>query len=119
MILFPDGCKINSSSATSWGNINLDSEWGTKCTTAQWTHLEELGCVFLPAAGYRKEAEVNYAGEGGYYWSSSYRESFLPYESNTTWAHSMYFGSWSMNPTGYDYRYRGYSVRLVREVPSN
>lgn len=115
MILFPDGCKINSSSAT-WGNINSDSGWGTECTTAQWSHLEDLGCVFLPAAGYRKEAEVNYAGEGGYYWSSSHRASFLPYESNTTWAHSMYFGSYSMNPTGYDYRYRGYSVRLVRQV---
>ena len=119
MILFPDGCKINSSSATSWGKINEDSEWGTKCTTAQWTHLEELGCVFLPAAGCRKEAEVEDVGTDGYYWSSSYRESYLPYESNTQWAHNMYFGSWSMNPTGDTYRYRGFSVRLVREVPSN
>ena len=119
MILFPDGCKINSSSATSWGNINLDSEWGTKCTTAQWTHLEELGCVFLPAAGCREEAEVEEVGTDGYYWSSSYRESFMPYESNTEWAHNMYFGSGSMSPTGDTHRYRGFSVRLVREVPSN
>lgn len=119
IILFPDGCKINSSSATSWGpfNTGADTEedsWGTKCTTAQWTHLEELGCVFLPAAGYRDGTGVDEdeVGSYGYYWSSS------PYSSNTD-AHNVYFGSNSVAPGDFYDRYYGFSVRLVRVVPSN
>lgn len=111
IILFPDGCKINSSSAT-WGSFNTeDDSWGTKCTTAQWTHLEELGCVFLPAAGYREGAKVDEVGTHGYYWSSS------PDSSDTDYAHFVYFGSNSVvDPGDYYERYKGYSVRLVREV---
>lgn len=40
MILFPDGVTIANGEATSWGNINSNSSWGTKCTSAQWTALE-------------------------------------------------------------------------------
>lgn len=113
IILFPDGCKINSSSATNWGYFDTDSDWGTKCTTAQWTHLEELGCVFLPAAGYRDGAEVDEdeVGSSGYYWSSS------PYSSDTDCAHNVCFGSGLVAPQDFYDRYYGFSVRLVREVP--
>ena len=113
IILFPDGCKINSSSATTWGAINNSSAYATKCTEAQWTHLEELGCVFLPAAGYRNGAAVPDAGTDGLYWSSS------PNASNAEQAHNVWFGSGIVVPAySYD-RYYGRSVRLVREVPSN
>ena len=119
IILFPDGCKINSSSAKDWGPINTESDWETKCTTAQWTHLEELGCVFLPAAGYRKGAEVGYAGTEGYYWSSSPLASELPDDLNTGSAHNVYFGSGAVvAPRDYYDRYYGFSVRLVRDVPA-
>ncbi len=111
IILFPDGCKINSSSATTWGAINnASNNYTTKCTTAQWSHLEELGCVFLPAAGYRDGTAVTNLGSYGYYWSSS------PYASHGSWAHSVYFSSNGVLPADRSYRDRGHSVRLVREV---
>ena len=113
IILFPDGCKINSSSAT-WGTINDNdnSDWGTKCTTAQWTHLEELGCVFLPAAGTRggANADANSIGEQGVYWSAT------PSPTSGTHAYLVEFFSKSLNPTLDYWRNHGRSVRLVREV---
>ena len=110
MILFPDGCKINSSSATSWGNINSTSTWdnATKCTTSQWTHLEELGCVFLPAAGSRHGSEVNLVGTFGPYWSAT--------PTSGTFANLVEFGSDYLNSTLDYWRDHGRSVRLVREV---
>ncbi len=120
IILFPDGCNINSSSATSWGNINSASTWdnATKCTTSQWTALEAKGCVFLPAAGYRDATTVGLVGSGlvgsyGHYWSSS------PHASNGLYAHIVRIYSNFVAPTDFGNRCSGFSVRLVREVPSN
>ena len=111
IILFPDGCKINSSSATTWGAINNPSNnYTTKCTTAQWSHLEVLGCVFLPAAGYRDGTAVTNLGSYGYYWSSS------PFASHASKAHSVYFSSTAVLRADNNWRDRGHSVRLVREV---
>ena len=110
IILFPDGCKINSSSAT-WGTINGNSAWGTKCTKAQWTHLEELGCVFLPAAGSRHGSEVSYVGTMGCYWSAT------PSPTYGTHAYLVEFSSNNYLNSTLDYwRDHGRSVRLVREV---
>ena len=107
LILFPDGVDIAASEVSTAGIVNLNSAWGTKCTSAQWTALAAKGCVFLPAAGYREGTTVEYAGEKGYYWSSS------PYSSNS--ARNVDFGSSSIswNSTA---RHRGHSVRLVRDV---
>ena len=114
IILFPDGCKINSSSATSWGSINSASTWGTKCTKAQWTHLEGLGCVFLPAACYRMGTTIGSVGTGGRYCSSTADPG------SASVAYQMYFGASSyggtVNFAGGGDRYLGRSVRLVREV---
>ena len=112
VILFPDGCKIFNVSATSWGTINSASTWdsATKCTTAQWTHLEELGCVFLPAAGFREGSDVYIAGTDGFYWSSS------PYVSSVNEAYTVGFNSNDLNPAYDSLRFLGYSVRLVRLV---
>lgn len=108
VILFPDGCRINAGSATTWGAINGSSTWGTKCTTAQWQHLEKLGCVFLPAAGGRNGASVIDGGSGGYYWSST--------AEGEGKAYNVHFGSGSVDPA--DSRLRGYGflVRLVRDI---
>jgi len=118
VILFPDAYThpsgvtdpvgINATDAAGWNGNTYDA--------MAWSKMETAGCVFLPAAGFRDEAEVEYAGSDGYYWSSSHRVSDPPFESDTEFAYNMYFGSWSMNPTGYDHRYRGYSVRLVRDA---
>ena len=114
IILFPDGCNINSSSAT-WGTINDNdnSDWGTKCTTAQWTHLEELGCVFLPAAGSRSGSVVSSMGEQGVYWSAT------PSPTDGRYAYLVEFFKKSLNSTLHYWRNHARSVRLVRDVPSN
>lgn len=108
LILFPDGVDIASSEVTTAGLVNHPSDWGTKCTSAQWTALAAKGCVFLPAAGYREGTTVNEANKG-YYWSSSPSSSFSSDACNVD------FGSYSISWNG-TYRRRGHSVRLVRDV---
>ncbi|MBQ8361847.1 MAG: TIR domain-containing protein [Bacteroidaceae bacterium] len=64
--------------------------------------------IFLPAAGWRDGTSLDYAGERGYYWSST------PCESNTQGAYYLYFDS-SSHDVGCYYRYCGQSVRPVSE----
>lgn len=64
--------------------------------------------IFLPAAGLRYVSSLNYAGELGYYWSST------PNESDSNVAYSLYFNS-SYHYVYWNYRYRGLSVRPVSE----
>ena len=117
IILFPDGVTIASGEATSWGDINLPSAYGTTCTTAQWAALEAKGCVFLPAAGRRHNSTWNtYATtvqiNGGYYWSST--------PDGSDYACSMYFYSGYVNPQTNDcHRFIGRSVRLVQDYEGN
>ena len=110
MILFPDGVTIANNEATTWGDINSASDWGTRCTSAQWTALAAKGCVFLPAAGYRDGASVSEAGSNGYYWSSSANEG---YERSSN---LVSFESNDLNPLDSYYRNYGYSVRLVKDA---
>ena len=113
IILFPDGVTIASGEATSWGDINLPSDYGTKCTIAQWAALEAKGCVFLPAAGRRYTATFDpYATtvqiNGGYYWSST------PDGSDYAW--DFYFWVDNVIPQNNDCpRSIGHSVRLVQD----
>ena len=82
---------------------------GKTYTKAEWTTLEAAGCVFLPAAGKRKDTTVDEVGSLGVYWSST---AYGIYN-----AYSLYFNSSSMLPARvYGARYFGYSVRLVRNV---
>lgn len=62
--------------------------------------------IFLPAAGYRNGVDVNFVGNGGFYWSSSVRNEILAY--------SVLFGSGYLYPQDLNARYYGFSVRLVR-----
>jgi len=110
VILFPDSYThpdgvdaptgINKTDGTSWD--------GNKYSAADWSKMEEAGCVFLPAAGCRKGTTVDSAGSYGGYWSSS------PDGSNAVYAYGVGFGSGDLNPAGGIYRYYGFSVRLVR-----
>ena len=111
IILFPDGVDIASTEVATAGTVNGNSDWATKCTSAQWTALEAKGCVFLPAAGARSDTTVYGASSFGYYWSSS------PNGSNVACAYNVFFDSGDMSPV-YDNGYRdfGCSVRLVYDV---
>ena len=110
VILFPDGVTIAAGEATSWGAINSNNDYGTKCTSAQWTALAAKGCVFLPAAGQRMGTTVNGAGSYGQYWSSS------PYIDNVQGAYYLVFPYLYGEPVDFNQRQMGYSVRLVRNV---
>lgn len=110
IILFPDGVDFSASEFTTLGTVNVNSAWGTKCTSAQWTALAAKGCVFLPAAGGRNGASVNVVGFYGLYWSSS------PYTSSVKVAYGVVFYSGYLYPQDRPYRSNGFSVRLVRAV---
>ena len=98
-----------------------DAEWTelrTKCTWDRTTQNGVNGClvksktngksIFLPAAGYRLDADLLDAGSNGDYWSSSLNTEY-PY---VAWY--VYFESDTVNEYGAD-RYLGYSVRPVWE----
>ena len=76
--------------------------------SANWSTFESAGCVFLPAAGWRSGSSVNSVGSYGAYWSST--------AYGTDYAYYVFFYSDSVNPTSYNGRSSGYSVRLVRPV---
>ncbi len=104
-IMFPDGVTFATDEATTWGTINANSDWTTKCTAAQWTALETKGCVFMPAAGYRTGSEGGGAGDRGRYW--------LATEKGDNSAYSSFFGTASGDSDNDYYRRFGRSVRLV------
>ena len=129
IILFPDdgywGPTTNAAGIT-FGAINGNgtSGWGTQCTTSGWISLENAGCVFLPAAGYRSLSDpddhtweagslhVMEATHWGYYWSTT------PYEGGD-FARAMRFTGTSVGfatsiINGILERSNGGSVRLVR-----
>lgn len=103
--------------------IPTDAEWTelmTKCTWTWVTNYNGSGIngrlvkatngnsIFLPAAGYRSDADLAVAGSLGRYWSSSL------FTSTPLFAWDVYFGS--NNVRRYDdRRNRGLSVRPVSE----
>lgn len=62
--------------------------------------------IFLPAAGYRYDSSLHYAGSDGFYWSSSL------YTGSPLYAYVLYFDSGGVN-WGNGYRDYGRSVRPV------
>ena len=84
------------------------NDWTTNnYTAAEWSQMETVGAVFLPAAGYRYGTEVSDVGSSGSYWSSS------PYDESG--ADGMDFSSDFAFPGGHN-RDNGQSVRLVQEL---
>lgn len=105
LIVFPDNVTIEANKA-SWGDINSASDYNTthtQCTVYQWNALEAKGCVFLPAAGYRRRGtQVISLGDDGRYTSSS--------------NDIMYFRSGTLRTNEGCNKFSGRSVRLVRNV---
>lgn len=87
-------------------NDNNAGHFGDNVYNAnQWSVMESVGAVFLPAAGIRS-SDVNYVGSSGYYWSST------PYDANSSC--NFYFYSFGIGPQEGNGCYHGQSVRLVR-----
>lgn len=109
IILFPDNYTHPSGTGYIAGTYNAASNYTTAVTFEFWMQMENAGCVFLPAAGKRKDTTVDEVGSLGVYWSSTAYGIY--------YAYSLYFNSSSMLPARvYGDRYFGYSVRLVRNV---
>ena len=119
LLIFPDDFSSWPSGAgTEPQTFNTkSSNWnGKNYTVAEFDVLQNNGCVFLPAAGYRygydssnyDKEYVDYVGTDGYYWSASldnYKNSF-----------GLNFYSGNVNPISPATRYWAGSVRLVTEV---
>lgn len=92
---------INSSyTTTTWTTLN--GVYGRKITSKS-----NGNSIFLPAAGYRNDASLNFAGSHGYYWSRSLSTS------NSSGAYCLRFNP-SIISTNHYVRYYGQSVRPVR-----
>ena len=81
---------------------------GADATTDTWEEINDLGIVFLPAAGYRDAKVVNRVGSHTYYWSSS--------SSGSSSAYLLYFSHHDAYPSYSNNRYFGFSVRLVSDA---
>lgn len=112
VILFPDGETFASSEFTTVGSLNTVAAayTTTTCTLDKWQALEEKGCVFLPAAGYRAGTSVHDYGTYGRYWASS------PYTTDAERAYALYFAPNNLSTTTDLGRGSGRSVRLVKDV---
>ena len=77
-------------------------------SAAQWTTLENVGCVFLPATGTRAGTTINGVGSAGSYWASM--------RNNTNNAYNAKFTNAAVTPGNTNTRYIGCAVRLVADT---
>ena len=108
LILFPDG-YIHPSGVAAISNTdeNVSGYSDNTFDASAWTLLEQAGCVFLPAAGFREGATLFGVGGHGFYWSSTAGGSSIAY-------HLWFYGG-NVSPGSNSYPYAAYSVRLVRD----
>ena len=88
----------------TWTWTTQNGEYGYKVTSKKSGYTNNS--IFLPAAGYRDDSSLYYAGSSGYYWSSSLSTD-IPSS-----AYYVYFLSSYVN-RGSGNRYYGRSVRPV------
>jgi hypothetical protein len=110
VILFPDNYTHPEGVAAPTGvNVAGNTSWeGNQYNATDWGKMEAVGCVFLPAAGYRNGYSVTSVGSHGFYWSST--------GSSESFAYCVDFGSDNLFPQGQNSRRFGVSVRLARVV---
>lgn len=101
------GKTVNSTNGVV---IYPDNYTGAAYAGSDWNNFEAAGCVFLPAGGNRNGTLITSVDLGGYYWTSTSSED----EDDD------YMVSYTMSTvktsTSKDYRYKGQSVRLVRDA---
>ena len=105
VILLPDDWNSDTYSLSNTNSSSASYSSNT-ITASQWSTLEQVGAVFLPAAGYRTETSVTNEGSYGGYWSASYSSSYC--------AGSLYIGFSNLSTDSSHRRYYGFSVRLAR-----
>ena len=117
LILFPDNYVHPAGTGYTTGTYNAASDYTTAVTFEFWVQMENAGCVFLPAAGYRPGTVVYDVSTFGYYWSSSWYAGWNQSANafTTPQAYHLRFDKVSVIFAGYNRCY-GHSVRLVRDV---
>lgn len=118
VILFPDDFATNHATEANLcaGYFN-DRYSRRELSFTDWLSLQSAGCVFLPQTAYRENNQsaalnsINYAS----YWT----QSFDP--NSARYSYSFYFtnldgASVRIHVESSGYRYRGYAVRLVKDV---
>ena len=113
----------DDAATANWGNgwrmpTNEEFEELYNNTTVTWTTQNGINgrlftasngnSLFLPAAGYRYDSSLDFAGRYGDYWSSSLYTGYPDY------AWDFYFNSGDYGMYDFDGRYVGQSVRPVR-----
>ena len=117
--------KTDDAAAVNWGGswrMPTDAEMTELREQCTWTWTTQNGVkgykvtskksgytnqsIFLPAAGYRDDSSLGYAGSYGFYWSSSLYTDY-PYS-----AYALGFYSDLVNRY-YNYRFIGFTVRPV------
>ena len=106
VVVFPDNFTMPSGMSYP-SDINTSSApFNNTYTESQWNQMEDAGCIFFPAAGYRDGTEVGSVGAYGGYWSSTYDDGFDAYIMDFNVDGLYVYG----NRRNY-----GRSVRLVRD----
>ena len=113
LIIVPDNWS-NSTYALNSANTTTVNYTCNTITSSQWTILENAGCAFLPAAGFRNSVTPNTGNVAiaGYYWSSKCIATMSAYTLTfvVTSTSSSSIRVFSGN------RNTGLSVRLVTDV---
>ncbi len=118
VVLFPDNFTMPSGMSYPLGINTSSAPFNNNTyTESQWSQMEGSGCIFLPAAGYRYGEAVEGVGTNGGYWSSTYGTYYADGYTSGYTAYNMGFYDDNIY-VGYDYRYFGLSVRLVRDSTS-
>ena len=115
LILLPDDWECPKDIIFRSGFHSDFAEFQTY-TLAQWSKIERVGAVFLPAAGWIDYyGECKYLSNKGYYWSSSRNYHYAVYHGVIF--DSNYVTVDDINPNGYSaYQSDRGSVRLVRDI---
>ena len=74
IIILPDNWSVYYFSLNSPNDYNASFD-SNIITASQWSTLEHVGVVFLPASGSRNGTSINSLGSRGYYSTSSYNSS--------------------------------------------
>ncbi len=108
LIIVPDNWSITTYPLQSTNTSDAYCVENT-INNSDWAKLEAAGCIFLPVAGYRSYGTSVYdVGSSGYYWSTTYGDSFRAY--------NVVFSSGFSDFSYHGRRNVGLSVRLVRDV---
>ncbi len=102
----PKGWQLPTSNNSNSGSFQaLMSAYSITSNADSTTRITQSPLYFHPS-GYVSSGSLRYAGDSGYYWSSTAN-------SSTSNAYLLYFASDYVYPSTYDYRYYGFSVRCL------